>query len=234
VIGGSYNTQYTPATQESVLAYEAGLKTTQFNRTLQLTGAVFYYDYKDKQVLGVFNTGIFGAAATEVNIPKSSEKGAELQATWLPLSQLTLSAGITYLDSKIDDNFNSLNLLNQTVNVKGEAFPFTPRWSGVLDAEYHWTVPGQTWSAFVGASSNSQSASNAELGDLTQTYIGGYTLVDLRAGARSDDGTWRLTFWTKNVGDKYYWNDASKYQDTFVRFTGMPRTYGVNVNYQIR
>ncbi|HYE45835.1 MAG TPA: TonB-dependent receptor, partial [Caulobacter sp.] len=43
--------QLRPATQEKLRAYEAGFKAGLAQGTLQLNGAVFYYDYKDKQIL---------------------------------------------------------------------------------------------------------------------------------------------------------------------------------------
>ncbi|MBN9993894.1 TonB-dependent receptor, partial [Listeria monocytogenes] len=52
---------FSPVKQESVLAYEVGFKTDLGTRILQLNGAAFYYDYRNKQFrarivdpLGVF------------------------------------------------------------------------------------------------------------------------------------------------------------------------------------
>lgn len=44
--------QFAPAVQEDVVAYEAGFKVTALDRTLQLNGAAFYYDYSNKQLRG--------------------------------------------------------------------------------------------------------------------------------------------------------------------------------------
>src|SRR3546814_9109696 len=43
--------QYAAVTQESLVDYEAGFKTTLFDRIVTLNGGVFYYDYKTKQQL---------------------------------------------------------------------------------------------------------------------------------------------------------------------------------------
>src|SRR3546814_6146123 len=44
--------QYRPVVQESVIAYEAGFKQELFDRSVLLTGAGFYYDYRNKQLMG--------------------------------------------------------------------------------------------------------------------------------------------------------------------------------------
>ena len=94
------NSQYVPATQESLLAYEAGAKSELFNRRLQLTGAVFYYDYTNKQLSGRFvqTPNIFGALSVLVNVPKSRIIGEEFQATLSPIKGLTVTAAATHLD----------------------------------------------------------------------------------------------------------------------------------------
>src|SRR3546814_3755684 len=38
--------------QESLIAYEAGFKGTLADRTRQVNGAIFHYDYRQKQFLG--------------------------------------------------------------------------------------------------------------------------------------------------------------------------------------
>src|SRR3546814_10309473 len=41
--------QYAAVTQESLVDYEAGFKTTLFDRKVTLNGGVFYYDYKKER-----------------------------------------------------------------------------------------------------------------------------------------------------------------------------------------
>ena len=77
-LGATTATQYIPASQESILAYEAGFKTMLIDHTLQLNGAVFYYDYRDKQILGRTFGPLFGPLLKLINVPKSDIKGAEL------------------------------------------------------------------------------------------------------------------------------------------------------------
>lgn len=230
LLGASFDAQYRPAVQESVLSYEVGLKTRLFNNTVRLEAAGFYYDYRDKQVFGSFSDPTFGALKAQVNIPKSSLYGVEGSLTWAPDEHLTLSASGTWLKSKIDD-FQVLTIFNQNKNIKGESFPFTPRWSGLLDVEWRTPIDG-TKSIFLGGSLRGQTRTHSELGSYPEFTIAPYSLLDLRAGIRSDDDRWRASIWMNNVTDKYYWVNASTYQDTVLRYTGMPRTFGVTLSFK--
>ncbi|MGD9664811.1 MAG: TonB-dependent receptor, partial [Novosphingobium sp.] len=60
--------QLLPVTQESITAYEVGIKTRI--DTLEFSLAGFYYDYKDKQILGGTADPVFGALEALVNVPK--------------------------------------------------------------------------------------------------------------------------------------------------------------------
>lgn len=98
-----------PVQQESILAYEIGFKQPLFDRAVQLNGAAFYYDYKDKQLRGRILDQIFGPLDALVQVPESRVKGAELELIVQPTQGLTLKLAGTYLDSKITEfvGFNS-------------------------------------------------------------------------------------------------------------------------------
>src|SRR3546814_10374147 len=75
-ISGTF-AQYAAVTQESLVDYEAGFKTTLFDRKVTLNGGVFYYDYKNKQLRAKIVDPFFNALDGLVNVPKSRVKGAE-------------------------------------------------------------------------------------------------------------------------------------------------------------
>ncbi|MEZ5482698.1 MAG: TonB-dependent receptor [Porticoccaceae bacterium] len=64
--------QYVPATQESLLDYEAGAKLNLLDGMLAANFAVFYYDYKDKQLRTTLDDFVFGFLDVLGNIPESS------------------------------------------------------------------------------------------------------------------------------------------------------------------
>src|SRR5690606_13163177 len=87
-LAGNRFSQYTPVRQEQVTAYEIGFKSALLDRRVQLNGALFYYDYLDKQLKGRTIVPVFGPLEALVNVPKSRIKGAELQLVVTPIDGL--------------------------------------------------------------------------------------------------------------------------------------------------
>jgi iron complex outermembrane receptor protein len=231
--------QLDPVTQESVLSYELGVKTDFGSRAVELDGAVFHYDYKNKQLRGriLDPTGVFGVIDALVNVPTSKEDGAELSLRWRPISGLTVTAGATYLDSKVTGTFETYDPYTGTrVNFDGYSFPNTPRWILGAGTTYDWSLVG-SWRASVGADyhyqTDSQSAFVA-VSDVASGFpsqkIDSYGLLDLVAGVQNDK--WKLQVYGNNVTDKYSWQQTIRVYDTTVRYTGLPATFGVRVGYK--
>ena len=224
---------FVPLRQEAVLAYETGVKASLFDRTMQINGAVFYYDYTDKQLLGKRLDPFFGAVNAYVNIPKSEVYGSEIQIDWVPLHGLTLSGAATYLHAAVTSTFPNFNTLSQPIDFKGERFPFTPKWSWDLDGEYEGNA-SDSLIAFAGFHVNSRTRTTSSLGATSFFYVPARTLLDLRAGIGAGDGSWRLQLWAKNVTNKYYWTDRQISQDPIFQNAGAPRTYGLTLGYKFR
>jgi len=225
------DSQLAPVTQESLLAYEVGFKGPVVTRRVMLTGAVFYYDYSDKQITGYINVGPpFGTLPGLVSVPKSSVKGAELDLTANPLPDWTVMLGATYVDSRVDQDFTTSNPFGANVDIKGEGFPNTPKWAVIGDSEYGWTTPHGR--LFAGGGFRFRSDSFAAFGDSPQFKIGTYTLLDLRAGLESPDTRWRVMFWGKNVANRRYTTSVVRPIDTTVEYTGLPATFGVTAGYR--
>ncbi|HMT45916.1 MAG TPA: TonB-dependent receptor [Novosphingobium sp.] len=232
LIPASSVAQYTPVSQEMLTAYEAGFKLTLADRAVQLNGAVFHYDYRDKQALGsvILTPNIFGPLNLLVNIPKSKVTGAELQAIVRPVDGLTLNGAVTYVDSEIG-SFTNFDPFGTVRNFQGEAFPNTPKWQWSLAADYEFPLTGSL-RGFVGANANGRSATNGALGGNAILGIDGYTLLDLRAGIASADERWKISVWGRNVTDKYYWTNAYKIADVSARYAGMPATWGATLSFR--
>jgi outer membrane receptor protein involved in Fe transport len=256
---GSYGTipillpvQAQPIPQERLTAYEAGFKSSFLNRAVDVTGAVFYYNYRNKQLLSYLHAPPFGDIPGEVNIPKSRVKGAEFNMTVRPVRGLQLYGAATYLDSRITGSFrnpspDALYTAAYTAghggllpDFKGERFTDTPKWSLQGDAQYTFPI-SSGWKSYVGANISYRTSTNSVFGapvDPTLPHyttaddykIPAYALIDLRLGFESDDGKYRVQFWGRNVTNKYYWLHITRIQDTLSRQTGMPATYGVTVS----
>ncbi|WP_332769232.1 TonB-dependent receptor [Phenylobacterium sp.] len=229
ILGATRNPQFDPARQESVLAYEVGFKTALLSRTLQLNGAAFYYDYQDKQILGRVLDQNLGPLLALVNVPKSDIRGAELQATWSPMHGLTISTGVSYINSRILGGFVNYDPDAVLANFDDEAFPNTPKWQILSDVNYVWSINDQL-NGVVGGGVTYQTRSNSQLGELPSLATKAYALIDLRVGVETVDGRWRVSAWGRNVGDTYYWSAANRNIDVTVRFAGMPATYGISLS----
>lgn len=254
VLGSTVNAAYDAAKQEELLAYEAGFKSSLLGRTMQLNGAAFYYDYKDKQLLGSAFDPIFGPGPTLVNIPKSRVYGAELQLDWEPTPGLTFAGGATYLKTEIlgcgeatvpagnagcqANGYYNYDGYGSLINLTGQRFAFAPEFSGNLDAQYKWMVSNRL-DAFIGGSVQGQSwviqrlGENFALGENDPNQIvkqKAYALVDVRAGIAGDEDGWNVSIWGRNIFDTYYKTASYYSSDTSVAYVGKPATYGITIS----
>jgi outer membrane receptor protein involved in Fe transport len=224
--------QYDPTLQESLTAYEAGLKAA-FSRDFQLNAAIYHYDYRDKQLLGIVADPSFGRLLRLLNVPKSRINGAELQLAWSPVRGLDITGNASYVDSKITAPFVAEDPNGVTADFNGQAFPNSPKWQ--LSGDVNYEVPvSDRLNAIFGASASYRSTTNSELGRLPELVVEDYALVNLRVGFADSDKKWRLMAWMNNVGDKYYYTSATRSIDVFNRMTGAPRTFGLTFTYNFQ
>jgi iron complex outermembrane receptor protein len=238
-IATATNFSLKPVVQESVTAYELGFKSRPAGNRLLLDGAIFYYDYKNKQqeLPELDPLGVFGLLNSVLNIPKSDVRGAELTVKYIPLRRLTLQAAVTYLDSAVTGNFMNYDQFSNPINFKGEPLPNTPKWAFSVGPRYDWDL-GSSYSAFI--------AGDVRYTSKTQSYFGAeeavragypsevnnaYALLNLRAGIESEDGHWRYEVFGDNVTNTYYTTQSVRV-DTVARYVGMPATYGIRVGYR--
>lgn len=253
-LAGSTYTAYEPVKQESVTAYEAGMKAGLLGHLVQINAAGFYYDYKDKQVRGKLSDPIFGILDALVNIPKSRIVGAEADIAVRPIRALTLRGAVTYLDSTVQQGPaapGNINVLGEVDNFIGDPLPYTPRWSASAGIEYRPEIFGLH--PFAGVNVDYRGAQSAALGGdrliwptnpaqfdvhapgLDHVFlIPSYTTTDVRLGYEAENETWRVTFWGKNVFNKIYYTAVIPFKDGAATETGMPATYGVSVTFKIK
>ena len=241
-IGASSASQYTPAGQEKVVAFEGGFKAPLANGKVQLNGAAFYYDYSNKQVRGrIFDT-IFGLLEKLLNVPKSQVYGVEGELVVRPVEGLHLSASATYLSTKVTSNYtrtpdglNVYNAAGYTGDFKGSELPYTPKFSGNADFQYSFPVSGDL-KAFVGGTLTYQGKQNATFTTPTlpavDFVIPGYATVDARLGVASDDDRWRVSLYGRNLTNKSYITGVSTFLDTRIRYRGKPVVYGLSLAYK--
>ena len=248
--------EYVPTTQESVMAYEAGVKSGLLGNRLQVNAAAYHYDYTNKQILGTIIDPLFGPLQRLVNIPKSTINGAELEVTASPITGLSIAGSATYVQSAVTSSFENFNAYGTPINFQGYAFPYTPKWTANLNAQYTFPV-SERYNMFFGGNLSYSSKTTSFFGanvpydasepqhanpqgqhpDLPNSYggldIDSRALLDLRAGIETANGHIRFTLWGRNVTNKYYWTNATYYpSDPTIRYAGMPATYGATLSYR--
>jgi outer membrane receptor protein involved in Fe transport len=249
-IGATTTLQYNPVVQEEILAYELGGKISMLDNRMQLNAAVFYYDYKDKQVVGSTPDPILGPLPTLINVPEAEVTGIDVSIEWYPMEGLRIAPSFTYVDSEVGQyrNWDTFagGANSGSKNFTGQPFPHTPEIFGKIDVQYSWDLENGS-TMYVGANMDYQDETTAGFvdtcqepgvpctsdlvdirGNLTDLRINSRTLIDIRAGM--DFGEWQAQIWGRNITDEYYWTQSQSTNDTVMRWTGMPRTYGISLS----
>ncbi len=143
---------------EHLDAFELGGKEV-FNRDLQINGALFYYNYTDKQIPLTLPATIAGGPTVSsiVNIPKVKSYGAEFETIWQPWANMQFLLDYAYLSATIKGQGGSCatpppntpnscyanTVSGQFENTNGDTVPESPRSKVSANANYTWRfMPG--------------------------------------------------------------------------------------------
>jgi iron complex outermembrane receptor protein len=218
---------------ETIDDYELGLKTTLFNNRLSFGAALYWAEDSDYQ--GIFANPVL-ITSYLANIGKVRSRGIELDMRASPADGLNLS-----LSSAFDDAVYlsypmgpcPLEQFTQAVcNLSGHRLPGAPRWSVSLDAEYVRPV-GQLMAyavnGYIGGQYDFRSSFFTSINDSLYSRVPGYGVLNLRTGVRADDDGWDLSFWIRNVADKFYYAGVGSLPFNSGAYAGSPaapRTLG--------
>tara|TARA_R110000787_G_scaffold24931_1_gene70138 strand:+ start:4091 stop:6664 length:2574 start_codon:yes stop_codon:yes gene_type:complete len=230
VNAASKSEQNAPATQESLLAYETGIKAQFFNQRLQTNASLFYYDYEDKQVAAFFPDPIYRALSRLQNVPKSEAYGAEAELTWLISENLTAMGGLTLLQTEIKE-FDTSDAFGLPTSNAGDPFLYSPETSASLALLYDRPMTTEL-GLRASLSGRWQSDSTAGNPDDPLYDIDSYGILNGSIGLYSLNNNWEFSVWGQNLTDEYYWQQITSNANVVLRFAGMPRTYGASLTYR--
>ena len=226
---------------EKVYHYEFGVKTSPFkNSILNLT--FFNTDIKDFQTnvqaaeLGV-NRGYLA------NADKVRVRGAELDASFVFSSHLTVNAAATYTDGKYVKFTNAPLPLEETgapvafKDVSGTDLPGASRWAGSLGGELSdsATFFGNKGKVFVAIDSYARSEFSSSPSASKYLVVQGYAIFNARLGFRASQGL-SVHFWGRNLLNKDYYEQllpAGGNAGQYAGVIGDQRTYGVTLKYSL-
>ncbi|HEY7851477.1 MAG TPA: TonB-dependent receptor [Caulobacteraceae bacterium] len=226
--------QLQPVKPEHVRTYEAGFKSSFFDRRLLIDAAAFYNEYQDLQVF-VLVPPVAGGSGLPVNVLDNAQKahteGLEAQIVAKPMANFTLSAELGYLQTKLD-KFVTQQQIAQP-DLSGRELPVSPHFSLAALADYAIPLPQGKLDLQLSATYKGR-----QFFDITNdpyTVQQGYWLENARLAYTLPDGRWEVAGYVRNLSGRKYFLDEFDLTGTFgfiQGIVGTPRTYGVEVNYR--
>ncbi|WP_321489295.1 TonB-dependent receptor domain-containing protein [uncultured Hyphomonas sp.] len=219
-----------PATQESLLAYELGVKAGLFDSRMQANASVFFYDYTDKQVSAFFPDPIYTALSQLQNAPEGEAYGFEADVTYLVTPELTAIAGLTLLQTEYG-SFDTFDFAGRPINSQGDPFLYSPETTASLTLLYDKPI---TTDLGLRGSLSGRWQSDSTAGDPENPLydIDSYGVLNGTIGIYSLNDNWEFSIWGQNLTDEYYWQQITSNANVILRFAGRPRTYGATLSYK--
>lgn len=220
-----------PYDPEVLDSYEAGFKSSLFDRRVRFNSSFFYYDYKDIQVQipAVTGQGIYNAASAHIY-------GAEAELDARVTEQLSIKLGYQYLHGRYTD-FPSAQLAVPNPNgllaiTRGPATDnhtiLSPK--STVSASANYQVPVGSGEMNFNLSYYYNSGYYHEPDNLLRQPS--YSLVNASVRYESEDG-FSFAIWGKNLGNKAVANYASVQNFGALGVERIayaaPRTYGVTL-----
>ena len=228
------------AQSETILSWEAGVKSELFDRRVRLNGAIFAYTVKDPQFTAV---GGVGNTVQLLNADEGKAWGFELDGEWVVNPYLTLTAGYSYADTEIDDSTLAVGVCAQcTVTdpingfgralVDGNPFPNAPEY--ILDFSARFSYPvGQGGELFAYTDWNMQGRTNLFLYESREFYTDGNFEGGLKIGYTREDGSWEAAVFARNITDEDNVKGGIDFNNN-TAFVNEPRVFGVSITARIQ
>lgn len=204
--------------------YEFGWKTTWANNRLRFNGAIFQETWDD------FQYALLGAQGlTEIeNAGQAEIKGIEMDVSWAVTDQLGLTAGVSYLDSQLTENYcgfvdpltgrpetrnpcpkpeydeddNLIGFVDTPPEApEGTILPVTPEWKANVTARYKFKVAD--FDSYVQGALVYSGERRTDLRDYENSIVGdmpSYSITDLSAGFGRNG--WSLELFIRNAFDE--------------------------------
>ena len=202
-----------PYQPDTLTNYEVGWKTSWFDRTLRINGALFWEDWNKVQYT---EPGILGIQYT-VNAGAARSRGVEGDVSWTYAHHLTLSASGTYVDAKLtsdfcvphygctvmDDGLGDGGTVGGVLAAKGTRLPVTPKLKFTATARYDFDVG--PYKSFVQGTANHQSGTTthlllADAGTFYGEPTKGFTTADFSVG--TSYANWTASLFIQNAFDE--------------------------------
>ena len=211
-----FGSAFTTANSETIMSYEAGIKTRPFsNMTFNLTG--FTYKVKDIQLNGNDSNG----NGVLFNADHANAYGLEAELEWKPIRNISISLGGSALHTEIKDKnvyaqvcaigaIVTCTVQNPTIvrpvfgtpttfaQIDGNPLPNAPKWQ--LDATVRYDIPLWTGgNMFVSSDFNVQGYTNLVLYKTAEFYADGNFEAGLKVGYTTPDKKYEVAAFARNI-----------------------------------
>jgi iron complex outermembrane receptor protein len=236
--------QLDPYDQESVNAYEFGIKTVGFDRRASLNFALFRSDYDDIQVISTRADPRLPLLVDRVvlNAASATMQGLEAELELRPFTGVNLSGSVGLLDTEYDEFTDAVDAVTGGLRDRsGESFNSVPDFKSNLIAQYTrpWEPPGPAWlSGWITPrlQYSYQSSVNYIGPELPQAKQSGFGLLDARLSYDFNEDRTQVALWAKNLTDEEYFGQvlasATSTIGHMVRYYERPRTFGAEIMYR--
>lgn len=227
-----------PVGNESSISYEAGIKTTLLDRTLQLSAVAFMTEYDDYQAQ---NTELRGTELIigVLNVGTLETSGIEFEATALIGENLTLSANAAWIDATVDEFPDANCYPGQTMelgcvelvagsgvngqNLAGKDLNNSPDLKFTLNADYRMPLGSLPFDGFINANYNWQDDIVFDLLQNPLTRQDSYGTFNLNVGiVEAEDARYKVTIFVQNLFDEDY---AASIADISGLYGGSPTVF---------
>ena len=234
--GGGFNAPTAPTRTyrgDSAWTYEAGAKYSSpgFN----LSGSVFYSDYKDYIGLNSIAPAAGGGLVTvDLNTGDVESYGVELEAMVRPVRDWTLRGGVTWMHARITDDSAYTATTGRLLS--SDRLTFQPDWTASFASDYRIETGGDSDLTLSAGLVGKGKRLAATLNETTPTFLDSYWLTNASVAYRT--GPIEVALFANNIFNTEYFE--SYIEQTTLALAGLPasdlgitgdrRRYGVRAS----
>jgi iron complex outermembrane receptor protein len=219
--------------EETVDAYELGVKTSFGGGAAILNATYFYQDFENFQ-LNTFN----GLTFFVVTLDEVISEGIEVDFKSTITDNLSVNAGLMWNEAEYADDVRRSDR-EPTDNLAGEQLTHAPEWSATGGITYDFDFGGLGAFAHLDFRYVDDHNTGSDLDE--EKHQDSFTIFNARVGILGADETWSAELWAQNLFDEDYFqvvfdtpvqNSAGNQPlESYSAFLGEPRTWGVTLEY---
>ncbi|HEU4627969.1 MAG TPA: TonB-dependent receptor [Steroidobacteraceae bacterium] len=209
-----------PYKNETLTAYQLGVKSSWVGGKLRVNATAFHYSYDDLQALTFVGVSSFITNASNATID-----GGEIEIETSPTENLHARLGVSLLDATADQVTDSSGEV-----LRDRRMVLAPRSNVTGLVRYSYPAGPGLW--YVQADAVYESPHFFDIKNQPVSRQAGYTLINGRVGFTTADGKYEVALWGKNLSNKQYDIYTFDFTGSFgfnQRMVGNPRWYGLEL-----